>query len=180
MFSRIRSIFSRSFSSLARRIILLNVAGLLALLIGFLHVAQFRAVLIDTRVQSLLLQGEIIARAIAASASTDSEGITIDPERLLELEPGESYDPTRASLSVRDLAIDPERAAPLLHRLVGPANLRARLYDRDGRLNLDSRDFFDVLRFDLPPPLPRKARSADAGGRRAARLVHQGRPAALS
>jgi two-component system sensor histidine kinase ChvG len=152
MYSRIwNSFVSRSLSSLALRIIFLNVVGLLALLIGVLHVARFRAVLIDARVQSLLLQGEIIAGAIAASAATDSDAVIIDRQRPLELQPGESDDPTQASLSGRDLPIDPERAAALLRRLVAPTNLRARLYDRDGRLSLDSRNFYDVLRFDLPP-----------------------------
>jgi hypothetical protein len=157
MYSRIWKFFvSRSNSGLAGRIIFLNLAALLALLIGVLHVARFRAVLIDTRVQSLLLQGEIIAGAIAASAATESEAVTVDPQRLLELRPGESYDPTPASLPGRDLSIDPERAAPLLRRLVAPTKLRARLYDRDGRLNLDSRNFYDVLRFDVPPTAAEK------------------------
>ena len=45
----------QSFSSLTRRIIFLNVAGLLALVIGILYLSQFRAGLIDARVQSLLV-----------------------------------------------------------------------------------------------------------------------------
>jgi two-component system, OmpR family, sensor histidine kinase ChvG len=35
---------------------------------------------------------------------------------------------------------------------VSPTNIRARIYDRDGVLILDSRTFGNVLRFDLPPP----------------------------
>ena len=42
--------------------------------------------------------------------------------------------------------------APVLRRLVSPTNTRARIYDRDGVLILDSRNLYDVLRFDLPPP----------------------------
>ncbi len=72
-----------SFSSLTRRIIFLNVTGLLALVIGILYLSQFRAGLIDARIQSLLVQGEIIAGAIAASATVETDTITIDPERLL-------------------------------------------------------------------------------------------------
>ncbi len=142
----------QSFSSLTRRIIFLNVTGLLALVIGILYLSQFRAGLIDARVQSLLVQGEIIAGAIAASATVDSDTITIDPERLLELAPGESYDPSEESLSGLDFPINPERVAPVLRRLVSPTNTRARIYDRDGGLILDSRNLYDVLRFDLPPP----------------------------
>ena len=54
---------TQSFSSLTRRILFLNVAGLLALVVGILYLSQFRAGLIDARVQSLLVQGEIIAAA---------------------------------------------------------------------------------------------------------------------
>ena len=59
--------FALSFSSLTRRIVSLNLAGLIALVAGILYLSQFRAGLIDARAQSLLVQAEIIARAIAAS-----------------------------------------------------------------------------------------------------------------
>src|SRR6202011_2740929 len=141
-----------SFSSLTRRIIFLNVTGLLALVIGVLYLSQFRAGLIDARIQSLLVQGEIIAGAVAASATVETDTITIDPERLLELQAGESSGPSDEALSGREFPITPERVAPLLRRLVSPTNTRARIYDRDGGLILDSRNLYDVLRFDLPPP----------------------------
>ncbi len=46
------------FSSLTRRIIVLNLAGLLVLVVGILYLNQWRAGLIDARVQSLRVQGE--------------------------------------------------------------------------------------------------------------------------
>jgi two-component system sensor histidine kinase ChvG len=144
-----------SFSSLTRRIVSLNVAGLLALVIGILYLSQFRAGLIDARVQSLLVQGEIIAGAIAGSATVENEAITIDPERLLELQAGESYGPSDEALSGIEFPINPERVAPVLRRLISPTKTRARIYDRDGILIIDSRNLYgrgDVLRFDLPAP----------------------------
>src|SRR5215469_12777104 len=144
---------TQSFSSLTRRIIFLNVAGLLALVIGILYLSQFRAGLIEASTKSMLVQGEIIARVIANSATVDSDAVTIDPERLLELAPGESYDPSEDGL---DFTINPERVAPVLRSLVSPTNTRARIYDRDGVLILDSRNLYDVLRFDLPPPAAEK------------------------
>ena len=69
------------------------------LVVGILYLNQFRAGLIDARVQSLLTQGEIIAGAIAASATVETDAITIDPERLLELQAGESYGPNDEALS---------------------------------------------------------------------------------
>ena len=83
--------FALSFSSLTRRIVSLNLAGLVALVASILYLSQFRAGLIDARAQSLLVQAEIIAGAIAASATVDTNTITIDPDRLLDLKPGESY-----------------------------------------------------------------------------------------
>ena len=146
---------TQSFSSLTRRILFLNVAGLLALVVGILYLSQFRAGLIDARVQSLLVQGEIIAAAIAASATVETNAITIDPDRSLELHAGESYGPSDEALSGLEFPINPERVAPVLRRLIEPTRTRGRIYDRDGVLVLDSRNLYgrgDVLRFDLAPP----------------------------
>jgi len=146
---------SQSSSSLTRRIVFLNLTGLFALMVGIMYLSQFRAGLIDARVQSLLVQSEIIAGAIAASATVETDSITIDPERLLELQAGESYGPSDEAQSGIEFPINPERVAPVLRRLVSPTKTRARIYDRDGVLILDSRNLYgrgDVLRFDLPPP----------------------------
>jgi two-component system sensor histidine kinase ChvG len=150
-----RFLIDQSSSSLTRRIVILNLAGLIALLTGVLYLSQFRAGLIDARVQSLLVQGEIIAGAIAGSATVENESITIDPERLLELQAGESYGPSDEALSGIEFPINPERVAPVLRRLISPTKTRARIYDRDGVLIIDSRNLYgrgDVLRFDLPAP----------------------------
>ena len=128
-----------------------------------LYLSQFRAGLIDAQAQSLLVQGEIIARAIAATGTSDSNGITIDPDRLIDLKPGETYGPSEDILSGLDFPIDPTRVAPVLRGLISPTKTRARIYDRDGVLLLDSRDQFargDVLRFDLPPPQREQARAS--------------------
>jgi two-component system sensor histidine kinase ChvG len=142
--------FALSFSSLTRRIVSLNIAGLLALVASVLYLSQFRAGLIDARAQSLLVQGEIIAGAIAASATVQTNTITIDPDRLLDLKPGESYGTDE--YSPLDFPINPERVAPVLHTLISPTKTRARIYDPNGGLILDSRSLENVLRFDLPPP----------------------------
>ena len=145
-----------SFSSLTRRIVFINVAGLAAFVVGILFLSQFRAGLIDARVQSLLVQGEIISGAIAASATVETDTITIDPDRLMDLQAGESYGPPDDMLYGLEFPINPERVAPVLRRLISPTKTRARIYDRDGTLILDSRNLYgrgDVLRFDLPPPL---------------------------
>ena len=148
-----RFLVHQGFSSISRRIVLLNLAGLLALVSGILYLSQFRAGLIDARIQSMVIQGEIIAGAIAGSPSGDPQITTLDRDRLLELQAGESYGPDDPT--ALEFPINPERIAPILRRLVTPTNTRARIYDRDGTLLLDTRTLYsrgDILRFDLPSP----------------------------
>lgn len=136
------------FSSLTRRIVVLNMAGLLVLVVGILYLNQWRAGLIDARVQSLRVQGEIISAAIAASATVDSDVISIDPDRLLDaqagrLSPFSYFDPAL------EFPINPERVAPLLRNLITPTRTRARIYDQQGLLILDSDNIYargEVLR----------------------------------
>jgi two-component system sensor histidine kinase ChvG len=142
----------QGFSSLRRRIVLLNLLGLVSLVSGILYLSEYRAGLIEARVQSLLTQGEIMAAAIASTTRSDSSNIPIDTEKLLELQAGESYTPSD-DYSALEFPINPETVAPLLRRLVVPTNTRARLYDRDGGLLLDSRTLSvtgEILRFNLP------------------------------
>jgi len=150
---------SQSFSSLTRRIVFLNIAGLAALLVGVLFLSQFRAGLIEARVESLGVQGEIIASAIAAQATVEPDSITLDPDKLLELQPGQSYGPNDEALSGLEFPINPERVAPVLRRLVSPTKTRARIYDHDGILIVDTRSLDlrgNVLRYDLPSPTAEK------------------------
>lgn len=142
------------FSSLTRRILFLNLAALAVLVVGVLYLNTFRDGLIEARVESLMTQGEIIAGAIAASATVETDAIRIDPEKLLELQAGESLAPGSDQLDNLDFPINPERVAPVLRRLISPTRTRARIYDRDANLLLDSRHLYSrgqILRFDLPP-----------------------------
>src|SRR5688572_6134718 len=141
------------FSSLTRRILFLNLAALCVLVVGILYLNQFRDGLIEARVESLMTQGEIIAGAIAASATVETDSISIDPEKLLELQAGESLGPGSDQLDSLDFPINPERVAPVLRRLISPTRTRARIYDRDANLLLDSRHLYSrgqILRYDLP------------------------------
>lgn len=129
------------FSSLTRRIVVLNLAGLLVLVVGILYLNQWRAGLIDARVQSLRVQGEIIAAAIAASATVDSDVISINPDRLLELQAG-NVSPLSYFDPSLEFPINPERVAPLLRNLITPTRTRARIYDQGGLLILDSENIY--------------------------------------
>lgn len=102
----------RFLSPLTRQILIVNVLGIGLFAGGALYLNQFRAGLIETRVQSLTTQAEIIANAIAF---TSARGL----------------DSTQ---------INPALAAQILHRLVLPTQTRARLFRSDGLLIVDSRE----------------------------------------
>jgi two-component system sensor histidine kinase ChvG len=137
---------------LTSRIVLLNIAGLLILVVGILYFNQFRQGLIDARVQAMMPQAHIIAAAIAGSASADTGSIVIDPDLLIE-----SQDDTRPDteeLGDLDFPIDPENAGPVLRRLLSNTSVRARIIDRDGNLIVDSRFLYgrgEIIQTDLPP-----------------------------
>lgn len=158
------------FSSLTRRIVVFNVVALFVLVSGVLYLNQFREGLIDARRQSLLTQAEIIAGAIAENATSAQDALLIDPLSRragapLDIRPraslaGSSTDGTDDELEGEDddakaTPIIPEHAAPILRRLVLPTQTRARLYDKDGWLILDSRQLTassQIVAFELPPP----------------------------
>lgn len=145
------------FSSLTRQIVFLNLVALAALVVGILYLNQWRAGLIDARIQSLRIQGEIISAAIAASATADSDLITVNPDRLLQLQPGSAVSPLSYFDPSLEFPINPERVAPLLRNLVTPTKTRARIYDKDGLLILDSTNLYgegEVLDSTTPKKQP--------------------------
>lgn len=145
------------FSSLTRRIVILNLVALAALVAGIMYLNTFRAGLIDVRVQSLRVQGEIISAAIAASATAESDTITVNPDRLLDFYMGELSSPFTFFDPTLEFPINPERVAPLLRNLVTPTRTRARIYDRDGMMILDSNNIFasgELLRTTPAAPQP--------------------------
>jgi two-component system sensor histidine kinase ChvG len=102
---------STPFSSLQRRIIFFNLAGLFVLVLGILYLNQFRSGLIEQRIDALRTQAEIIALTIAETARQGGGA--------------PAYDPVRANV--------------VLERLTRPTGLRARLYDSRLRLTGDTR-----------------------------------------
>jgi two-component system sensor histidine kinase ChvG len=150
-----RQIGRRLASSLTRRIALLNLIGLLAMLLGFLGLNQTRESVIEARTESMRTQAEIMAAAVAASATVETDTLTLDPDKLLALQAGETLSPMDAPDNDLEFSVNPERVAPVLRRLIRPTTLRARVYDRDGALLLDTRSFFgrgDVRKAPLSAP----------------------------
>lgn len=150
----LRIVGLHAFSSLTRRIIILNLAGLIVIVSGILYLNQFRAGLTDARITSLLTQGEIIAQTIAERATADTASVPLDPEEFMGLGVGESLSVLDRPTGGIDFLINPERVAPIIRNLTSPTGTRARVYDRDGTLIVDTRHLYSrgqILRYDLPP-----------------------------
>jgi two-component system sensor histidine kinase ChvG len=149
-----RKVWFRRFASqrLTARIVLLNLLGLIVLVAGILYFNQFRQGLIDARVQSLTTQAQIIAAAVAGSASVDTGSIVIDPDSLAET--ADETLPEQDQLTGLDFPVDPETAGPILKRLLADTTVRARVIDKDGNMIVDSRFLYsrgDIVQTDLPP-----------------------------
>jgi two-component system sensor histidine kinase ChvG len=138
------------FSTLARRIVLANLLGLVVLVSGMVWLSQTQAWLITAKYESLKVQGEIIASAIASSALVEREGsLAFNPDRLPELDALRV--PFRDDgFSAMELSLRHERVIPVLKRLIQPThNTRARIFDRNGKPIADSNEL-NELSFPLP------------------------------
>lgn len=118
------------FRSLIWRILAPNVLALAILLGGLLYLGQYERGLISSELDSLKVQGEIIAAALGEAAVTSS--------------------PVEGQDFLSGLA------RPMVRRLAQPAKLRARLFAANGELIADSRALSGpgghVLIEELPPP----------------------------
>lgn len=105
-------------------ILSLNLIGLAVLVIGLLVLNEYRRGLVEARLDSLNIQGQLLADAIINGAT--------------------SPEPTPS--------LDPNAAVDILELLAIPRAERARLYDRNGRLIADTDVIADkVLVRALPP-----------------------------
>jgi two-component system sensor histidine kinase ChvG len=136
---------------LTSRIVMLNLMGLVVLVTGILYFNQFRQGLIDARVQSLTTQAQIIAAAIAGSATADTGSVVISPDALSEAT--DPATPDADQMGNLDFPIDPERTGPVLRRLLANTTIRGRIIDPDGNLVVDSQFLYgggDIVQSDLP------------------------------
>jgi len=151
---RLRRRFERLFASLTRRIVILNLTALAVLVMWIVYLNPFRDTLIEARIDSLRTQGRIIAGAIAAAATPEATSLPIDPERMMELQAGESLSPQLDTPDNWTFPINPERASPLLRYVISPATTRVRIYDAQAKLLLDSRQLYSlspIASYNLPP-----------------------------
>ncbi len=113
-------------SILTRRIITINLAGLVVLIVGVLYLNQRSENLIAAHRDSLKVQSETISGVLAETAVVDQEDETL---------------------------FDRESVVPIFRRLIDPERNRALLYDSKGALVADSNLVNDVIvRRSLAPP----------------------------
>ncbi len=147
-----------SFTSITKRIVVLNVFGLIILVAGILYLIQFRAGLIDNRADSLLEHGKLIALTLAEKANAESEQFPPEAELMLKmpsaLRDGDGRPPTLS------FALNPEIVTPVIRQVAKSTGMRARIYDNDGVLLADSKRLYSngqVLRPDMPSVEPAQA-----------------------
>jgi len=146
------AIFRFVSASLARRIFISNLLGLAVLLGGMMWLSQHQAWLIGAKVESLKIQGEIIAAAIASNASIDTDRLAFEQERLPEVD-GRRMLHRDDGFAAMELSLRPDRVAPVLRRLILPSyNTRARIYTREGTLIVDSNETVGRFRAEEPGP----------------------------
>ena len=139
---------------LTSRIILINVTGLIILVAGILYFNQTRKGLIAVREESLMTQAQIMAAAVASTAAADADTFIINPDLLIEQQLGATNPAGSGPFQNFEFPINPEQAGRVLRQLVTSTTTRARIFDRDGQMVVDSRHFYgrgEILRFDLPP-----------------------------
>ena len=138
-------------SSLVARIALINILGLLLLSLGVLYFNQLRQGLINARSQSLMVQAQIIASAVAGSATADTSSIVIDPEKM-EAEPDPADND--AGMGVSYFPITPDRAGPVIRRLLANTSIRGQIIDTSGSLVVDSNILNDsgIIQTTIAPP----------------------------
>ncbi len=125
---------------LTRRILALTLVAPVLLGLGLLFLDEYEESLIETEIEALRTEGELIAASIGEGA------VVIESES----EAFGSFMPAGASRR-----IDPATARQLIRRLAELADVRARLYDRGGAMVADSRLLSgpggEVRVVDLPP-----------------------------
>ena len=130
----------RVYSPLTMRILAVNLVAPVLLVLGLFFLDQYADSLIATEIEALATQGQLIAASIGEGA------VVVDTEA------GDfpAFTPNGAQRT-----IDQDNARPLLRRLAGLAQVRGRLFDRNGVLIADTRLLSgpggEVQVEDLPP-----------------------------
>ena len=126
-------------SPLTWRILAVNLIAPLMLLAGLLYLDQYEKTLVESELESLRVQAELIAAAVGEGAVSAATGMLSG---------------TEVPITTHQLL--PEQARSMVRRLGQLGEVRARLFDPNGLLVADSRRMSGpggaVQVFDLDPP----------------------------
>ena len=135
---RIIKIIQNTRLSLSARILLLNLLALILLLVGILYLNQFRQSLIESKVDALETQSEIISATISASA-TSSKGTNLFVfDR--NIANGNGFD--QRVIKYRNYTINKKLLESIIGQLIDPKTLNAKIYDSNNKLIHESNQFF--------------------------------------
>ena len=133
--------------SLSARILLLNLLALILLLVGILYLNQFRQSLIESKVDALETQSEIISATISASA-TSSKGTNLFVfDR--NIANGNGFD--QRVIKYRNYTINKKLLESIIGQLIDPKTLNAKIYDSNNKLIHESNQFFSEQKVAIFP-----------------------------
>ena len=144
---RIKKIIQNTHISLSARILLLNLLALILLLVGILYLNQFRQSLIESKVDALETQSEIISATISASA-TSSKGTNLFVfDR--NIANGNGFD--QRVIRYRNYTINKKLLESIIGQLIDPKTLNAKVYDSNNKLIHESNQFFSEQKVAIFP-----------------------------
>jgi two-component system sensor histidine kinase ChvG len=123
---------------LSAKILIFNLLALVLLLIGILYLTQFREGLIESKIESLAVQSEIISATISASA-TSSKGANLfvfDKN----IDGTEAFD--QRVIQYRNYTINKKLLENIIGQLINPEILNAKIYDSNNNIIHDSDYYF--------------------------------------
>ncbi len=135
---RIIKIIQNTRLSLSARILLLNLLALILLLVGILYLNQFRQSLIESKVDALETQSEIISATISASATSSKDTNLFVFDR--NIANGNGFD--QRVIKYRNYTINKKLLESIIGQLIDPKTLNAKIYDSNNKLIHESNQFF--------------------------------------
>lgn len=141
-------------ATLLRRILVTNLLGFLILLLGLLYLSASHNWLLEAKRESLQKQGQIIAASLGENARAETLPNLTGGDLPTEIPRVPYRDDGFAAL---EFSLSPERVTPILNRIIRPTDARARIYDRNGNLVVDTATLLQKGRSQ------HSARPSDAG-----------------
>ena len=144
---RMIKIIQNTHLRLSARILLLNLLALILLLVGILYLNQFRQSLIESKVDALETQSEIISATISASA-TSSKGTNLF---VFDRNIANSNGFDQRVIKYRNYTINKKLLESIIGQLIDPKTLNAKIYDSNNKLIHESNQFFSEQKVAIFP-----------------------------